>query len=142
MIRTARIIFLMAGCIFPIFIGALHTITHFSQLMTPELHQFLQKEVVIFEEAQPIWNTWGIVSFMMGASMVIIGLLNISAFRKLSKTEYPPIISLGAMIIFQFCVIYVGYEFEQSFQFYGGIFGGLLFLVSLILTLRNKNLTL
>lgn len=142
MIRTVRIIFLAAGCIFPICIGILHTITHFSQLVTPEIYQFLQKEVIILGKSQALWNTWGIISFMMGASFIIIGLLNISTFKKLSKTEFPPVITLIAMILYQLCVIYVGYEFEQDFQLYGGIFGGLLFLISLILTLNNKNLQL
>lgn len=138
--KTTGILFLMVGCIFPIFIGILHTITHFGQLVTPEINQFLQREFVILGKSQALWNTWGIVSFMMGTSFIIIGLLNISTLKKLSKTDFPPIISLIAMILFQFCVTYVGYEFEQDFQRYGGIFGGILLLASLALTLKNRNL--
>lgn len=137
MIKTARIIFIMVGCIFPIFIGILHTTTHFSQLITPEINQYLQKEIIILGKLQPLWNTWGIVSFMMGASFIIIGLLNISTLKRLAKTDFIPIIPLIAMILFQFCVVYVGYEFKQGFQFYGGIFGGVLLFLSLILTLRQ-----
>lgn len=140
--KIAKILFLITACIFPIFIGLLHTITHFSQLVTPEINQFLQKEFVILGESQSLWNTWGIVSFMMGASFIIIGLLNISTIKKLSKTDFLPVLSLIAMILYQGCVTYVGYEFEQSIQFYGGIFGGTLLVISLILTIRLNTSTL
>lgn len=136
-LKTARILFLMVGCIMPMFIGALHTATHFSQLVIPEIKEILQSEIVIFGVSQPIWNTWGIVSFMMGASFIIIGLLNISIFRNLSKMEYPPVFPILAMIIYQLCVTYVGYEYEQGFQLYGGMVGTVFLLICLMLTLRK-----
>jgi len=133
--KIARILYLLVGCIFPIFIGGLHTMTHFSQLLTPDIKEYLQKEFVILGQAQSLWNTWGIVSFMMGASFIIIGLLNISIWRKNASL---PSLAISAMIIYQVCVTYVGFEFNQAFQFYGGIFGLLLLLICLILTLKNK----
>lgn len=136
--KTARILFLIVGCIFPIFIGILHTATHFSQLVSPEIKLFLQKEFLILGQSQSLWNTWGVVSFMMGAAFIIIGLLNISTLTRLSKTDFPPIISIIAMILYQLCVIYVGYEFEQSFQLYGGMFGELLMVACLVLSLTYR----
>jgi len=133
--KIARILYLLVGCIFPIFIGGLHTMTHFSQLLTPDIKEYLQKEFVILGQAQSLWNTWGIVSFMMGASFIIIGLLNISIWRKNASL---PSLAISAMIIYQVCVTYVGFEFNQAFQFYGGIFGLLLLFICLILTLKNK----
>jgi len=133
--KSARILYLLVGCIFPIFIGTLHTITHFSQLVRPEISEYLQKEFEILGQSQALWNTWGIVSFMMGASFIIIGLLNISIWR---KNEFLPILAIVAMIIYQICVIYIGYEFAQAFQFYGGIFGLILLFICLILTFKSK----
>jgi len=42
--KLARILFLIVGCIFPIFIGAFHTSTHFKDLVTPEIFDYLQKK--------------------------------------------------------------------------------------------------
>lgn len=134
--KAAKIIFLLVGCIFPIFIGILHTATHFSDLLTPEIQSHLQQEFVILGTPQPLWNTWGIVSFMMGASFVVIGLLNVATLRRVRAGETLPVLTIIALILFQVCVAYVGYAFGQSFQLYGGIFGGVLALICLLLVLR------
>lgn len=135
--KISRILFIIVGAIFPIFIGGLHTFTHFSQLITPEIKAFLQKEFVILNQSQSLWNAWGVVSFMMGASFIVIGILNISILKKTPKVEALPILAIIAMLIYQICVIYVGHEFEQAFQFYGGIFGLILLLICL--ATRQKN---
>lgn len=140
--KIVRILFLLVGCIAPIFIGSLHTATHFTQLITPEIEQFLQKEFLILGQPQKLWNTWGVVNFMMGVSFIVIGLLNISTLKNLSKTDFPPILSLVAMVLYQLCVTYVGYEYEAGFQFYGGMIGGILISISLLLTLTHKNSTI
>jgi len=137
--QIARILFLIVACIFPIFIGVLHTATHFTDLVTPEINQYLQKEVIILGTKQPLWNTWGIVSFMMGASFIVIGLLNSSILKRTAKTISLPILAIVAMLIYQICVTYVGYQFEQGFQFYGGIFGLTLIVICLILSIKHKN---
>lgn len=128
----------MVACITPIFIGVLHTFTHFKDLLRPEVQQYLQKEIIILGESQIMWNSWGLVSFMMGASFIVIGLLNLSIWTKTAKSEALPILPFLAMIIYQLSVIYVGYEYEQAFQFYGGIFGGLVITSSLLLTLKHN----
>ena len=137
--KTAKILFLIVGCIFPIFIGGLHTATHFSALMTPEINVYLQKEVIILGEQQTLWNTWGVVSFMMGAAFIVIGLLNICILKGTPKNKALPILAILAMLLYQLCVIYVGYEFEAGFQFYGGIFGAILIVICLFLTFRNRS---
>jgi len=136
--KTARILFMIVGCVMPIFIGALHTATHFMDLMTPEVNAFLQKEITILGEPQKLWNTFGIVSFMMGASFIVIGILNISILLKTPKTKPLSTLALVAMIAYQLTVSYVGFEFDQAFQLYGGLFGLLLLLVCLILNLRQS----
>ncbi len=138
--KIARILFIIVGCIFPIFIGGLHTFVHFAELVAPQIQTFLQgTEFLILGEKQALWNTWGVVSFMMGASFIVIGLLNISLLRRIPKTSPLPILSIIAMILYQLGVIYVGYEFEQAFQFYGGIFGIVLILICFFLSLNSNN---
>lgn len=136
--KTARILFLIVGCIFPIFIGALHTFAHFMDLLIPEIQRYLQKEISILGEQQVMWNTWGVVSFMMGASFIVIGLLNSSMLRNLPATKTIPVLSIIAMIVYQLCVVYVGYAYSQNFQFYGGLFGLVLTVVCFVLTLKIK----
>ena len=137
--RVSKIIFLLTGCIFPIFIGSLHTITHFNDLVTPEIQAYLHKEFSILNNPQPLWYTWGTVSFMMGILFFFLGLTNGSIIKKLSKSERPPPIPVIAILLFQICVTYVGYEYDQHFQFYGGIFGGTLVLICLAIALtQNK----
>ena len=136
--KTSRVIFLIIGCIMPIFIGAVHTIVYFYQLITPEIQEYLQKEFIYSGKSQPLWDAWGVANFMMRISFVTIGLLNISALRKLSKIDYPPIFSIIAMIFYLIGVIYVGVKFEQTIQFYGGIVGIVLIFGFLILSTRQN----
>jgi len=135
----ARILYLIVGCIIPIFIGALHTFAHFKDLLTLEIQQYLQKEVLILGASQSLWDTWGIASFMMGISFIVIGLLNFSIFIKLSKTDFPPVLPIIIMILYLLCVIYVGFQFDQAFQKYGGMVGIFILLVCLSIIFKNKN---
>jgi len=136
--KTARFIYLLTGSIFPISIGLLHTVAHFKDLITPEIFEHLQKEAVIMGAAQPLWYSWGIMSFMMGASFIIIGLLNISMLKRVPKSSPLPLTSILTMMLFLICVTYVGHTFNQNFQFFGGIFGLVLFSVCGYLTLKFK----
>ncbi|MEM6318955.1 MAG: hypothetical protein AAF960_14880 [Bacteroidota bacterium] len=137
--KVTRILFLLVGSIFPIVIGALHTGVHFKELINPEIRTYLQKEFLILGTAQPLWKTWGIVSFMMGASFIIIGLLNIAVLKSTPKVKPIPTLPIIAVFLYQCCVTYVGYEFSQPFQLYGGLFGLSLIIIVLILTLQIKS---
>lgn len=132
--KTARTLFLIVGCIFPILIGGLHTFVHFTELVTPEIYNYLQKEVTITGTKQPIWNSWGIVSFMMGASFIIIGLLNIVILSISPKTKALPVLPIIAMLLYQLCVVFAGYAYNGPFQLYGGMFGIALLSFCLMLT--------
>lgn len=140
MSKLSRILFLIVGVVFPILIGLLHLVVHLTQLVSPEIQDYLQKEFMYSGKIQPLWDAWGIASFMMGISFVVIGLLNISILRRLSINDYPPVLSIISMMVYLSGVIYVGIEFEQSMQLYGGIFGGLLIACCLILTLKGNKL--
>jgi len=138
MSKTARTLYFIVGIVMPILIGGLHTATHFSQLLTPEIFDQLQKEIVLNGEVYTMWNTWGLMSFMMGISFIVIGIINLSIWLKLSTTDFPPILALLAMMLYLLSVIYVGFTFEASFQFYGGIVGSILALISLLISVINK----
>ncbi len=122
----------------PILVGLIHTWAHFGFVMVPELEDFLQKKILVIEETQKLWNILGVVSFMMGASFITIGILNISLLKNLEKSKNVPELSIIAMIVYLFAVLYVGIEFEAGKQFYGGIFGLILATTCLILTLKIK----
>ncbi len=139
MTKLAKRLFLIVGCIMPIFIGTLHSVTHFRELVTPEIHQYLQKGISVLGQDQPIWNTWGIVSFMMGVSFIVIGLLNISILKIVPKERSLPALPILAMILFQICVTYAGYLYNSGFQLYGGIFGLAIMLTCLVLNSKNHN---
>lgn len=120
-----RRLYLFAGCIGPIFIGALHTYVHFKDLILPSIQKNLQIKIEITGQSQPvpIWNSWGIMSFMMGISFIIIGILNFSIIKNLNENQKIPTLPILAMIIYYFAVLYVGYTFNGQMQLYGGMFG-------------------
>lgn len=139
MTKTARVIFVIIGIIFPVLIGALHTFTHFNELTSSKVQQLLTTSISINGQEQTLWNTWGIMSFMMGIAFIIIGLLNYSIYKRLQKNELPPISTLSIMAIYLMCVIYAGIQFEQTPQLYGGIVGLLLAMVCIFLSFKGAN---
>lgn len=135
MIGFARISFLVIACRIPLIIGAMHLYVHFSDVMTPEVKTYLDKEILILNNFKNLWDTLGVVSFMMGISYMAVGLLNSYLYMKLPKAHFPPLTPILVMIGFQCCVTYVGYEYEQGFQLWGGLLGVVLLFVLLILKL-------
>ena len=139
MIKTARILFVIFGIVMPILIGSLHTYVHFTELLTPEVFEHLKPTILINGKQTPLWNTWGLVSFMMGTSFIIIGLLNWAAFRQITKQAAPPLTNSIIMILYLLCVIYAGHTFNAPEQFYGSIVGLILMSVSIFLSLKSKS---
>lgn len=136
--KTARIIYLLIGIVFPILIGALHTLTHFTQLVSKEVQGHLSPTILINGVEQTLWNTWGMMSFMMGVAFIIIGLLNLSIYRSLTREALPPVSAILAMMLYLLCVIYAGHQFEQSPQFFGGLFGFGLSSICLWIIVKEK----
>lgn len=135
--KLSRILFIIFGIVAPIAIGLLHLSVHFRDLVTPEINQYLQKEFFITDKIQPLWNAWGLMSFMMGAAFIVIGLLNLVSFSRLAKDEKPPAGLILVMIMYLVCVIYAGYTFSAWEQFYGSIVGLIGMIVALFLTLKK-----
>jgi len=136
--KLSRILFLIFGIIAPILIGALHTFTHFNELVQPEVKALLINEIPINGQSIPLWNSWGLMSFMMGMCFIIIGGLNITTFRRLTKEEYIPAGSIFWMIVYTACAMYGGYQFNAIPQLIGGMIGGISLTICLIITLFKK----
>ncbi|HAS45745.1 MAG TPA: hypothetical protein DCS93_35005 [Microscillaceae bacterium] len=138
--KFARISYFLIGSLFPMLIGGLHTFVHFTDLTTPSVKSLLNKSIPIMGENQSLWNTWGMMSFMMGISFIILGLLNLEILHK-RREDYPPIQGITVMILYLSCVVYAGITFEAKPQLYGGIFGILLGVICLGITWMGKKAT-
>lgn len=134
--KTIRIIFIAFGIAGPIVIGGLHTWTHFTQLITPEVQNYLSGELLINGELQTYWHAWGIVSFMMGIAMMALGLVNAAFLFGREKPTHPPVAAILVMMGFLACVVYAGTTFEQAPQLIAGIAGLVAMTVCLFLRLR------
>ncbi|MEM6765067.1 MAG: hypothetical protein AAF824_10205 [Bacteroidota bacterium] len=128
--KAANILFLIVGVILPILIGALHTEAHFQTLTSPLLKEMLQGTFILFDQEEILYQTWGIMSFMMGIAFMIIGMLNAHTYHQVRTGKAKLTIPLLIMITYLGCVIYAGHEFQQFPQFYGGIIGLILALIS------------
>jgi len=139
MTKTTRILYFIVGVIFPIFVGLLHSYAHFSDLLTPEVQEHLSKELMIMGKPQIYWNAWGLMSFMMGLSFIVIGLLNLTIYRRLRPGEQPPVGALLAMLVYLISVLYAANQFEAAEQFYGGIAGLIMVGVCLFSILKSPS---
>jgi len=136
--KAAKIIYIIVGIVMPILTGLLHTYAHFRDLVKPEAKQLLSGELVILDDPTPIYNAWGLMSFMMGASFIVIGLLNYSIIRKMDKIDDLPLSGIFAMFIYLLCVIYAGTVFNASTQLYGSIVGMIFLSICFFLTISSK----
>lgn len=140
-IKFVRIGYLITVCILPIIIGSMHLFVHFDELVSDQIRKHLLTEVTIVSKAQPLWNTWGMTSLMMGVSFIIIGVLNSIVFIGLPKKNHPSVSLLTIGFFYYLAVFYAGIEFQQNFQIYGGFICGILLLSALILAgvIRRKS---
>ncbi|MBX2873659.1 MAG: hypothetical protein KTR30_16205 [Saprospiraceae bacterium] len=136
--KISKIIYLLLGVVFPILVGMLHTFTHFQDLTTAAVQLQLDSTIEIMGAEQSLWNSWGLMSFMMGVSFIIIGLLHLIIIRKQRREAYPSIPGLGAIIVYLICVVYAANTFSAAPQYYGGILGLVLALLCLVLSLRGR----
>lgn len=120
-----------------IFIGILHTLAHYNDLITEEIHGLLNHEIMVSGMTSNIWGLWQGMSLMMGGLLIIIGLLNLLIIKRLGKNDYPPIESSLIMILMLLGVMYVGHYLFESWQVYGGAIGIAVQTVCLVLSLRK-----
>lgn len=130
-LKFSRTVFLVLGCRIPLIIGAMHLYVHFHSLVHPNIEIYLKNGARVSSITEPLWETWGILSFMMGWGSMVIGVLNSSIFIGLSKLHFPLIVPLVTMWGYYLGVLYMGWEYEQHFQFYGGLISTILLSMAL-----------
>lgn len=137
--KIINIIYLLLGSVFPILVGVLHTWTHFQDLTTAKIRLQLSSTIDIMGTEQSVWNTWGLMSFMMGTSFIIIGLLHLVIIQKRSRETLPSVQAWSTIILYLICVVYAAKTFSAVPQYYGGIIGLCLALTCVTLTLKSRN---
>lgn len=85
-----------------------------------------------------IWKLWQGFSLMMGGCFVVIGLLNVSALLN-SKGKPVPISFLIIILAALALGTIAGVYYFGQFQLYGGIFGMVLQIAAIILTIGSRN---
>ncbi|MEO0732123.1 MAG: hypothetical protein AAFZ52_04775 [Bacteroidota bacterium] len=136
--RIANMLYFVVGGVFPILIGLLHTWVHFTELTKMEVRVALSTPVFVMGAEQPLWSTWGVMSFMMGISFVIIGLLQLLLQQQRGWQHYPLLNGILLIVLYLSAVIYVGKTFSALPQLYGGIIGMVLTLICLTATLARR----
>ena len=134
--KIINVLFLLIGVIFPILIGGLHTLTHFQTLTSTAVQEKLSETFILFDKEESLYLTWGIMSFMMGVTFIIIGLLNGETYRRILQQKASPLTPMLIMSLYLACVIYAGYTFQQMPQFIGGIVGLCLAVICILLSVR------
>lgn len=135
--KTANIIYLVLGTIMPILIGALHTWVHFDTLTTSLFKKMLNHSVVITGETQIAYNTWGLMSFMMGFTFIIMGLLHFAFQKYRGWDKYPSLAGCVIILMYLLGVIYAGHNFSAMKQFYGSIIGLILLIICITITISG-----
>lgn len=124
----------MFGAVMPILIGALHTWVHFEDLVTDQIKNLLSDTMIVTGQSQVIYNVWGLMSFMMGISFIIIGLLHFTLIRHRGWDRYPSIVGCVIILLYLLGVIYAASTFNAMPQYYGGLLGTVMVIICIILT--------
>jgi len=116
-----------------IFIGILHTIVHFKELVSDEVKQKISPlgRIKVAGQNAEVWKLWQGMSLLFGVLLSVLGLNNLLV---LEANSHPPVsITLVTMAVL-LLIIYSGHKYFGKMQFYGGMFGFLLFGISLFLS--------
>lgn len=124
-----------AGSIGSLFIGALHTFVHQTELAGPELQsRFAQMgDIAVSGGMTPSWDLFQALSLLMGFFAMTIGAVNLGALRASGR---PPLEICVANIAMLIGVIAIGYAYLGPMQVYGGYFGITMFAIPPIAACR------
>ncbi|MGB0931365.1 MAG: LIC_13387 family protein [Chitinophagales bacterium] len=128
---TSIILYLIGSTLF-IIIGILHTIVHFKELVSDEVQQKISSigRIKVAGANAEVWKLWQGMSLLFGVLLSVLGLNNILALQ--TNTSPPLYITLVTMAVL-LLVMYSGKKYFGNMQFYGGMFGFVLFGLSLYL---------
>lgn len=121
-----------------IFIGLLHTHAHYKELVTNELKNLMDHEIVVTGIATNVFQLWQGMSLMMGLLLIIIGLSHLLILKELTKEQYPPVGGSMIMILMLIFVMFAGYHYFGGWQVYGGGAGLVVQSICLILSIRKS----
>lgn len=134
--KLAKVLYGMNG-VTCIFIGVLHTIAHYSELLTEDIKTRLDHKIVVTGLESNIWDLWQGMSLMMGYFIIVIGVLHLFIISQIQKNNYPPIGASIIMILMLLGVIYAGLNFFSIWQVYGGIMGIALQTTCLVISIKK-----
>ena len=106
MMNTARTAFLIFACIASMLIRGLHLLTHFGQLNTSEFQFMLSAEITDTEQKESLWNTWYLMTFIIGVAFSITGLLHWIIWRIKNTYKRLPTGNIATMLVSLVCVKY------------------------------------
>lgn len=136
-LKLSKGLFLLNG-ITSILIGLAHTYAHYDELVTNQINQWLDKDIVVTGIQSNIWDLWQGMSLMMGILLIIVGLISVCVIWNLKKGEYPPMNISLVIILMLIAVVYSGVNYFGDAQLYGGIAGIIIQSTSIILS-KLKN---
>ncbi len=132
--EITRLLYFLGSSFF-IIVGLLHTMVHFKELVSSQnANQIkLAGEIYLMKKKSDVWKLWQGFSLGFGLLMAVVGILNILALYELGRDALPPISICMVNIIVMILVIYMGKNFFDKPQFYGGMLGLLIFSSALFL---------
>lgn len=120
-----------------IFIAVMHTMAHFKELVTDEIQNHLNHDIVVTGIESNVYDLWQGMSLMMGFNLFFIGVLHLYILLRTPKTAYPPIGGSIIMILMLMVVVVIGNAYFSQWQVYGGIIGIAVQSVCLFLSIKK-----
>ncbi|MGH1492865.1 MAG: LIC_13387 family protein [Acidimicrobiales bacterium] len=138
-IRTARVCYLI-GSIGFIFIGLLHTVTHWLELAGPALRQRFDEMGLIEVSGQEVtsWDLFQGTSLLMGFFSMAIGFGAIGALRAVASDGLPPLGTALTNIVALLGVMAIGVAHLGPIQIWGGLFGIAMFAPTVLASVRLR----
>lgn len=132
--EITRILYLIGSSFF-IFVGTLHTLVHFKELVSPAAERKIKLATTIdlMKKKSEVWKLWQGFSLGFGLLMAVVGIVNILALYELDSNAHPPLSICMVNFLVMILVIYMGKKFFEKVQIYGGVVGLFLFGGAIIL---------
>lgn len=132
--EVTRILYFIGSSFF-IIVGMFHTMVHFKELASVQAEQKLKlaDTIDLMKKKADVWKLWQGFSLGFGLLMAVVGIVNILALYELGATAQPPISICIVNLLVMILVIYMGKNFFEKAQYYGGMIGFLIFSGALFL---------
>lgn len=138
MVKLGRITFLVGAIAF-VFIGAMHSFVHLTELSGADLAERFDAigPVLLQGKEERAWDLFQGLSLLMGFFSIAFGIALIGSLWQTQADTVPhALISLSALILLA-SIIAVGALYLSSFQVYGGLAGLVCFGIPLLAKVRE-----